>query len=97
MWIDPNDEHHYQLYALGAFDNTPHAQMFTDSYGLTQLVLCYAFSSIEIALSSFGEDHTQTHLHKFIVASNKEVFQQNKLLKIIARKKKASHSSLNLL
>ena len=82
MWIDSNDKHHHQLYALGAFDNTSHAQMFTDSYGLTWLVLCYTFSSIEIALSSFGEDHTQTHLYKSIVASNKEVFQQDELLKL---------------
>ena len=88
MWIDPNDEHHHRLYALGAFDNTPRAQMFTDSYGLTRLVLRYAFSSIKIALSSFEEDHTQTHLRRAIAASIKEVFQQDELPKTIARKER---------
>ena len=73
----------------------PRAQIFIDSYGLTWLVLCYAFSFIEIALSSFRKVYTQTHLCKSIVASIKEFFQQNELPKIIA-KREVSYSSLDL-
>lgn len=88
MWIDPADPNYNQLYALGAYDNIPRAQMFADTFGLTRLVLRYGFSLIETALTSFGEKDTQVHLRRSLAASIKAVYQQDELPENAMRKEK---------
>jgi hypothetical protein len=64
---------------MGAYDNIPKAQITTDAYGMTRLVLRYAFATIKSALPSFGEEENQAHLRRSIAGSIKTVYQQDEL------------------